>query len=1190
MNRIAGPFSRSLSTIALVAVILTTLGFDSGSAATRLRPRAKAAPQEKAAIPQEADAADKGEPATRERPKGSPAEPLSPELGEMSLEPYFDGPPVQAPGVLTPSRAPEAVGQNLPGEVEPNGTAATATPIAGTSARIRANVFPTADVDVYSFTAAAGDRVYAATMTMFSASAGTGTGADSVLDVIASDGTTVLETDLDDGTFFTNSSTIAGRILPTAGTYYLRVRHNAAAGSTATLRPYDLYFQLRSGAPAAEVESNDTTATAQPFPASGWVAGSTSSATDLDFYSVNLNAGDTIYLSLDLDPERDAIEWNGQLGLAPFGTPPQILLASDAGTATPDSEAFFMTVKASGTYFIFAGVQAGTAFGSYQLSATVFPRVSPGSCTTYTSTNVPVTIPTTTGIVTSSLTVPGNPRIGKLRVNINLTHTFMQDLDVQLTSPGGTTIGLFSDIGNGVTGGPQTTMDVTLDDEAGVPINAFVPVQGMALTPEFNYRLNWLEGSLAGGTWTLTLRDDANLDGGMLSSWSLEICEAPSTFCTGGTLVPVFSTDFETDNGGFTHSGTQDEWEYGTPAFAPITTANSGTMAWKTDLDNTYNASSSQDLFSPNIVLPAAGMYKLSWAQKFQIETANFDHAFVEVREVGGSGMVRRVWEFLDADMIDNVGNPAVTLQYAAGWNLCERDISDFAGKTVQVVFHLDSDTTVQRAGYAIDDVKVETCQLGADLALTTTDAPDPVAAGGQLTYTANAVNNGPQVASTVVVTVPLPPGVTFSSVTTPAGWTPSTPAVGSGGVVTFTKPTMASAETAVFTVVTTVGCATFGALSSMTTISSSTMDPMGGNNMSSPSTTVTNAAPTVTCPANITQSNDAGVCGAVVTYATPTATDDAGCTATVVCTPASGTTFAIGTTTVTCTATDAANQTGMCTFTVTVNDTQAPTVTCPANITTGNAPNQCSAVVTYTTPTASDNCPGATVVCAPASGSTFAIGTTTVTCTATDASANTGTCTFTVTVNDTQAPAITCPANITTDATETQGDQTGATVTYPAPTVTDNCPGVAAPVCTPASGSFFPVGTTTVTCMVADGAGNPASCSFTVTVGTAFTNCYVDDATGDTLSIVSDPADPLYRLWQYRVAATGQIFMGSAESLSLYPGRALTAYDHDSRGYVMDLNVSFGSKTATATVTERIGNVRHTLRDRNITNDPPCQ
>lgn len=89
------------------------------------------------------------------------------------------------------------------------------------------------------------------------------------------------------------------------------------------------------------------------------------------------------------------------------------------------------------------------------------------------------------------------------------------------------------------------------------------------------------------------------------------------------------------------------------------------------------------------------------------------------------------------------------------------------------------------------------------------------------------------------------------------------------------------------------------------------------------------------------------------------------------------------------------------CTFTVTVNDTQPPTITCPANIFAAAAascpPAGCK-VVNYTA-TATDNCPGVTVVCNPPSGSCFPVGTTTVTCTATDAHGNTATCSFTVEV-----------------------------------------------------------------------------------------------------------------------------------------------------------------------------------------------
>jgi uncharacterized repeat protein (TIGR01451 family) len=165
-------------------------------------------------------------------------------------------------------------------------------------------------------------------------------------------------------------------------------------------------------------------------------------------------------------------------------------------------------------------------------------------------------------------------------------------------------------------------------------------------------------------------------------------------------------------------------------------------------------------------------------------------------------------------------------------------------------------------------------------------------------------------------------------------------------------------------------------------------------------------------------------------------------------------------------------------------------TINCPSNMTQDNDANQCSAVVSYTTPTASGNCgspPDNTVSCNPPSGSVFPVGATVVTC----STQSGGACSFTVTVHDTRPPVqptITCPSNITTgEDSPGSGD---ATVNYPAPATTGNC---ITTVCQPLTGSRFSVGTTTVNCTATDSANNMVSCSFTVTVtsGAACTlNC----------------------------------------------------------------------------------------------------
>ncbi|MGE0884330.1 MAG: HYR domain-containing protein [Blastocatellales bacterium] len=150
--------------------------------------------------------------------------------------------------------------------------------------------------------------------------------------------------------------------------------------------------------------------------------------------------------------------------------------------------------------------------------------------------------------------------------------------------------------------------------------------------------------------------------------------------------------------------------------------------------------------------------------------------------------------------------------------------------------------------------------------------------------------------------------------------------------------------------------------------------------------------------------------------------------------------------------------------------------ITCPTNIVVSNDANQCGATVTYTTPTTMGTC--GTVTCNPASGSFFPVGTTTVNCSTTGAVNGLQSCSFTVKVNDTQPPSITCPSNIFVGTTGTS-----QVVNYPAPAVSDNCPGLQPVVCTPASGTAFPLGVTTVTCTVKDAVNNTASCSFQITV-----------------------------------------------------------------------------------------------------------
>src|SRR5262249_47439584 len=90
--------------------------------------------------------------------------------------------------------------------------------------------------------------------------------------------------------------------------------------------------------------------------------------------------------------------------------------------------------------------------------------------------------------------------------------------------------------------------------------------------------------------------------------------------------------------------------------------------------------------------------------------------------------------------------------------------------------------------------------------------------------------------------------------------------------------------------------------------------------------------------------------------------------------------------------------------------------------------------------------------------------------------------------------PTITCPANVS--VVGTPGSST-VIVNYPPPTVGGGCSGVTV-VCTPASGSAFPVGTTTVTCTATAGSIS-ASCTFTVSASDV---CLQDDTNPATVLV----------------------------------------------------------------------------------------
>lgn len=237
----------------------------------------------------------------------------------------------------------------------------------------------------------------------------------------------------------------------------------------------------------------------------------------------------------------------------------------------------------------------------------------------------------------------------------------------------------------------------------------------------------------------------------------------------------------------------------------------------------------------------------------------------------------------------------------------------------------------------------------------------------------------------------------------------------------------------------------------------------------------VDTTAPVLTLPDNMTK-EATGPSGASAMFSA-SASDIVDGNVPVICDASSGDTFPLGVTTVHCSATDTHGNPVSGSFTVTVQDTTAPDLTLPSNI-TKEATGPSGAAVTFSV-SATDLVDGNVAVnCDADSGDTFPLGTTTVHCSATDAHTNTASGSFTVTVQDTTAPTLNLPNNITVNPTS----NSQAVVNYSA-SASDIVDGSVAISCSPASGSTFSIGTTTVNCSATDSHHNTATGSFTVSV-----------------------------------------------------------------------------------------------------------
>jgi subtilisin-like proprotein convertase family protein len=149
-------------------------------------------------------------------------------------------------------------------------------------------------------------------------------------------------------------------------------------------------------------------------------------------------------------------------------------------------------------------------------------------------------------VTTDTITSTDVGTIIDLNVTIDIDHTWIGDLDVFLTSPTGTQVELFTDVGL-----QGDYIDVLLDDDA----SATLPETTTDISGSYHP-----EGSLADfigedidGAWTLTVTDDQGGDEGILNGWGLsfEIADGSSGLCAAADCLDMLTTAPSTPDGAY---------------------------------------------------------------------------------------------------------------------------------------------------------------------------------------------------------------------------------------------------------------------------------------------------------------------------------------------------------------------------------------------------------------------------------------------------------------------------------------------------------------------------------------------------------------------------------------------------------------------------------------------------------------
>ena len=429
------------------------------------------------------------------------------------------------------------------------------------------------------------------------------------------------------------------------------------------------------------------------------------------------------------------------------------------GTATNTVAFQFSTVP---TYVCGTPVIFTLTLKSDQItSASTFSVKSglPGTPLRYDSTR-PLAIPDNSTVGANSPVVVSGFSGATLdaKVSLYLTHTYDQDLTLELISPDGVTNILAANVGGSGNNFGLSCADIqrtVFDDAAEKSINAgFPPFVGSYQPLEPLSVHVGQSGTNVNGTWYLRAVDQAQIDVGTIQCWSLFL--TPSICTDGGGECP--GSDLTISGGAL-----PEPVLVGSNLVYSITVTNRGP---KTAKGTTFN-----QVLPSNVVYISGTISQGSLSYAGGVVSGNIGSL--------APGVVVTA-------KITVIPTQAGTISSTANVSATSDPDFDLSNNTILITSHVSPPTS--------------------DLAVGLVGAPNPVLLGNTLTYTVSVTNNGPSIATGVMVSNQLPASVTVVSASPSQGTTTTSGnlvlfnfgAINSGGLATATISVLPGAQGAI--------------------------------------------------------------------------------------------------------------------------------------------------------------------------------------------------------------------------------------------------------------------------------------------------------------------------------------------------------------------------------------------------------